>query len=171
MAIVETFFRNSNFVVLLLLLLLLLLLPSPPPPRPPPSPPPPLPPLPCPLLPCQLFANLFASFCAQWALLDMENLSDTYHDPSYKVPKNYRKVDPPKKKIGGVITIRQPTLKIIIVIFYYIISYYIISYNHESHGPFSSILFPITTYRLPEGSQTWLKGPHVQDTMVKKTTW
>ena len=45
--------------------------PSPPPPRPPPSPPPPLPPLPRPLPPCQLFANLFANFPAQWALLDL----------------------------------------------------------------------------------------------------
>ena len=52
--------------------------PSPRPPRPPPSPPrrllsppPPLPPLPRPLPPCQLFANLFANFRAQWALLDL----------------------------------------------------------------------------------------------------
>ena len=57
--------------------------PSPPPPPPPLSPlpvsprpclhpiPRPLPPLPCPLPPCQLFANLLANFCAQWALLDL----------------------------------------------------------------------------------------------------
>ena len=54
---------------------------SPHPPRPPPLPPPPLPPpvspRPClhqllrPLPPCQLFANLFANFRAQWALLDL----------------------------------------------------------------------------------------------------
>ena len=41
---------------------------SPPPPA---SPPPPLPPLPCPLPPCQLFAKLFANFCTQWPLLDL----------------------------------------------------------------------------------------------------
>ena len=99
MAIVETFFRNSNFVVL----------PSPspsstsspPPPRPPPSPPPPLPPLPCPLPPCQLFANLFAT----------RELSDTYHDPSHKVPKNYYwNADPPIFFFRGGFAIRQPTL-------------------------------------------------------------
>ena len=44
---------------------------SPPLPPPPPSPPPPLPPLPCSLPPCQLFAKLFANFCTQWALLDL----------------------------------------------------------------------------------------------------
>ena len=50
--------------------------PSPPPP-PPPLSPPPVSPRPClhqlprPLPPCQLFANLFANFCAQWALLDL----------------------------------------------------------------------------------------------------
>ena len=42
-----------------------------PPPRPPPFPPPPLPPRPHSLQPCQLFANLFANFHAQWALLDL----------------------------------------------------------------------------------------------------
>ena len=43
----------------------------------------------------------------------MENLSDTYHDPSYRFPKIIigRLTPPLKKKIGGgVITIRQPTL-------------------------------------------------------------
>ena len=44
---------------------------SSPPPSPPRSPPPPLPPLPCPLPPCQLFAKLFANFCTQWPLLDL----------------------------------------------------------------------------------------------------
>ena len=44
---------------------------------PPPLPPPPISPRPClhqfprPLPPCQLFANLFANFCAQWTLLDL----------------------------------------------------------------------------------------------------
>ena len=44
---------------------------------PPPPPPPPVSPRPClhqlprPLPPCQLFANLFANFRAQWALLDL----------------------------------------------------------------------------------------------------
>ena len=46
--------------------------PSPPSPPPPLHPlPGPLPPLPCPLPPCQLFAQLFANFCAQWALPDL----------------------------------------------------------------------------------------------------
>ena len=46
--------------------------PPPPPPLPPPvSPRPCLHPLPCPLPPCQLFDNLFANFCAQWALLEL----------------------------------------------------------------------------------------------------
>ena len=44
---------------------------SSPPLPPPPSPPPPLPPLQCSLPPCQLFAKLFANFCTQWALLDL----------------------------------------------------------------------------------------------------
>ena len=67
MAIVETFFRNSNFVVLCLLLLLLL---------------------------SQLFANLSETQPNPFRIYQKpnkttENLSDTYHDPSYKVPKNY----------------------------------------------------------------------------------
>ena len=75
MAIVETFFRNSNFVVLLLLLLLLLLL-------------------------SQLFANLSETQPNPFRIYQkpktMENLSDTYHDPSYKVPKKYYwNADPP----------------------------------------------------------------------------
>ena len=40
----------------------------------------------------------------------MENLSDTYHDPSYRFPKIIiGRLTPPLKK-RGVITIRQPTL-------------------------------------------------------------
>ena len=76
MAIVETFFRNSNFGVLLLLLLLLLLL-------------------------SQLFANLSETQPNPFRIYqkpnkNLENLSDTYHDPSYKVPKNYYwNADPP----------------------------------------------------------------------------
>jgi hypothetical protein len=52
----------------------------------------------------------------------MENLSDTYHDPSYKVPKKYYwNADPPNfvfKNIlfRGGFTIRQPTLEKNIVI-------------------------------------------------------
>ena len=48
----------------------------------------------------------------------MENLSDTYHDPSQRVPKIfYWNADPPKKKIKiilfrGGFTIMQPTLSI-----------------------------------------------------------
>jgi hypothetical protein len=46
----------------------------------------------------------------------MENLSDTYHDPSYRFPKIIigRLTPPLKKTIGGVITIRQPTLRLTI---------------------------------------------------------
>ena len=41
----------------------------------------------------------------------MENLSDTYHDPSYRFPKIIiGRLIPPLKKNRGVITIRQPTL-------------------------------------------------------------
>ena len=45
----------------------------------------------------------------------MENLSDTYHDPSYRFPKIIiGRLTPPKinkkNKLGGGITIRQPTL-------------------------------------------------------------
>ena len=56
----------------LLDLIIAVLPPPPPPPPPPPLPPPPVSPRPClhqlprPLPPCQLFANLFANFCAQY---------------------------------------------------------------------------------------------------------
>ena len=84
----------------------------------------------------------------------MENLSDTYHDPSYKVPKNYYwNADPPnflkKIYIQGGFTIRKPTLLCLYLFFPLLFnSFFLLYLLHPSDSfPFSSLLFSCSLFK------------------------